>query len=566
MHAAAYVTYTDNLLPSARANFQIPAELWTGKRQDISHLRPFGARGWATVVNGTPGSLDGMSVEGRMEGYGERGTYLLYTTTGSIIRSRDVTWEEGKPRRTRVPVGGEEQGQIEPTSAGADEGNKGIDVIGNDAPRNIDPDQTQTANPADPPDDNPPQILPPRRSNRTRTSTEAKRQADETEERERRAKAAGEEWAMDSGRRPHANFATLIDTFSEIGYQFNQAMVAIGLPPVPKSYKKAMEEPDRWMAAIETEMKRMEEFQVFGPLQDRPQGATVLVPLWVFAHKVDGKGNIVGEKARLVVNGGKQREGIDFFETFAAVMRYESLRILIAFWVVRGHFIWQIDFSSAYLNAELKEDIYIFPPEGFEGRGSDKVMKLNKSIYGTMQAGHNWWEKLDKAYKEMGYSRSRADQCVHTRVSETGETTTGTYTDDTLGGSSLVGEMEKAKKDIGNAFRIKETDNVEFALGMRLTHDREKGTAMLSMEAYWDRLLSKYHFDDLKPKSTPFPASVSLSVDQSPKTDDDTYFMQDKKYAEILGGIQFGQAACRPDITYATNVLSRFIQNPGRPH
>jgi hypothetical protein len=50
----------------------------------------------------------------------------------------------------------------------------------------------------------------------------------------------------------------------------------------------------------------MEEFQVFGPLQDRPHGATVLVPLWVFAHKLDGKGNIVGEKARLVVDGGKQ--------------------------------------------------------------------------------------------------------------------------------------------------------------------------------------------------------------------------------------------------------------------
>jgi hypothetical protein len=247
-------------------------------------------------------------------------------------------------------------------------------------------------------------------------------------------------------------------------------------------------------------------------------------------------------------------------------MRYESLRVLIAFWVVMGYFIWQIDFSSAYLNAELKEDIYVYPPEGFEGRGSNKVMKLNKSIYGTMQAGHNWWEKLDKAYKGLGYSRSRADQCVRTRTSETGETTTGTYTDDTLGGSSSVGEMEKAKREIGNVFRIKETDSVEFALGMQLTHDRERGTATLSMEAYWDRLLARYHFDDLKPKSTPFPAGISLSANQSPRTEEDTYFMKDKRYAEILDGIQFGQAACRPDITYATNVLSRFIQNPGRLH
>ena len=86
------------------------------------------------------------------------------------------------------------------------------------------------------------------------------------------------------------------------------------------------------------------------------------------------------------------------------MMRYESLRILIAFWVVVGYFIWQIDFSSTYLNAELKEDIYIYPPEGFPGWGSGKVRKLLKSIYGMMQAGHNWWKRWDKAYKSMGYT------------------------------------------------------------------------------------------------------------------------------------------------------------------
>jgi hypothetical protein len=203
-YAVAYVTYTDNLLPSAHANFQIPAELWTGKRQDISHLRPFGARGWATIVNGTPGALDNMSVEGQMVGYLERGTYLLYTASGSIIKSRDVTWEEGKANRTRSPVGGEDIGDIEPTNAGTDEVNYAIDRISDDAPRNSIPDQTQGSASEDPSEDPPQSADPPqnspRRSNRTRTTTEAKRQSDETAEREMRARAAGEEWATDSRR------------------------------------------------------------------------------------------------------------------------------------------------------------------------------------------------------------------------------------------------------------------------------------------------------------------------------------------------------------------------------
>jgi hypothetical protein len=257
-YAVAYITYTDNLLPSARANFQIPAEIWTGKRQDISHLHPFGAKGWATIVNGSPGALDEMSVEGRMVGYLERGTYLLYTASGAIIKSRDVTWEEGKANRSRSQARGEQQGDIgpiEPTSAETGKINNGIDVIGDDAPRNEDPDQTQMPVPADPPqNDNPPRDLPLRRSNRTITSTAAKHQAEETEERERRAREAGEEWAVDS-RRPHANLATLIEPFMETGSQLNQALAAIGLPPVPKSYGKAMEDPKRWEGAIDSEKK-----------------------------------------------------------------------------------------------------------------------------------------------------------------------------------------------------------------------------------------------------------------------------------------------------------------------
>lgn len=72
-------------------------------------------------------------------------------------------------------------------------------------------------------------------------------------------------------------------------------------------------------------------------------------------------------------------------------------------------------------------------------------MRLNKSIYGLMQAGRNWWKTLDVWYKEAGYTRSQADQCVQQKMSESGEMITGTYTDDMLGGSSTANEMGRAK-------------------------------------------------------------------------------------------------------------------------
>ena len=77
----------------------------------------------------------------------------------------------------------------------------------------------------------------------------------------------------------------------------------------------------------------MTKFHIFGPPQYPLSDATILFPLWVFAHKIDGDGEIVDEKAHLVVNGGKQVKGKDYYETFTAVLHFESLHILIALWV-----------------------------------------------------------------------------------------------------------------------------------------------------------------------------------------------------------------------------------------
>ena len=116
-----------------------------------------------------------------------------------------------------------------------------------------------------------------------------------------------------------------------------------------------MEDPDRWSPVIDKEIQWMKEFNVFGPLQDPPKNATILCPLWVLTHKLNGEGAIIKHKACLVVDSWTQEEGRDFYATFTAVLRFESLRILISLWVVLGYHIWQIDFSSMYLNADLEE-------------------------------------------------------------------------------------------------------------------------------------------------------------------------------------------------------------------
>ena len=79
----------------------------------------------------------------------------------------------------------------------------------------------------------------------------------------------------------------------------------------------------------------------------------------MFRNKVSDSGEVIRNKARLVAQGYKQQEGIDFQETFAPVARMESIRLLIAFAAHKGIRLYQMDIKSAFLNAYIKEEVYV---------------------------------------------------------------------------------------------------------------------------------------------------------------------------------------------------------------
>jgi hypothetical protein len=101
---------------------------------------------------------------------------------------------------------------------------------------------------------------------------------------------------------------------------------------------------------------------------------------------------IIKWKACLVARGFQQIPGVDFFETYAGVVHYESLRMLWAICVNEpGWVMWVMDVVSAYLNSEMKEVVYMHQPEGFVVPGQeDKVCLIKRSLYGMMQSGRNW--------------------------------------------------------------------------------------------------------------------------------------------------------------------------------
>ncbi|KAJ4749927.1 Pol [Rhynchospora pubera] len=152
-----------------------------------------------------------------------------------------------------------------------------------------------------------------------------------------------------------------------------------------KSFKEANVDPN-WIVAMQEELNQFERNQVW-ELVPLPKGKQVIGTKWVFRNKLSEDGIVVRNKARLVAQGFKQQEGIDFEETFAPVARLESIRMLLAFAANKDFTLFQMDVKSAFLNGWIDEEVYVQQPPGFVDHfNPDHVYKLHKALYGLKQA------------------------------------------------------------------------------------------------------------------------------------------------------------------------------------
>lgn len=236
---------------------------------------------------------------------------------------------------------------------------------------------------------------------------------------------------------------------------------------------------------MEQELAILQSREVFKlvPTSSVPAGKKVIGCRWVYANKFDAEGNIVKRKARLVAKGFSQIVGKDFEETYAAVVCLESLRMSIAIAAQLGLAIWQVDFVSAYLNSVPSHTIYMQVPPGLAG-GEGKVCLLLKTLYGLMQGGRDWWHTLDDAYTELGYTTSRADSCVRSRITNGKHTVTNTFTDDVFGISSSADGAKTAKKELASLYKIKDLGEPTCILGMAIKCDLSSGSISLLQNAY----------------------------------------------------------------------------------
>ena len=154
-----------------------------------------------------------------------------------------------------------------------------------------------------------------------------------------------------------------------------------------------------WKAACYEEMESLDKHDVF-ELTDLPKGHKTIGCRWVFDVKGDSH-----KKARLVMQGFLQVEGVDYNELFSSVVPFKSMYLMLALAALHDWYMMGVDIHTAYLYGKLDEEIYMHQPEGFIARGQEsKVIHLKRALYSLKQAGLAWWKELSNSMKDLGFA------------------------------------------------------------------------------------------------------------------------------------------------------------------
>jgi hypothetical protein len=321
-----------------------------------------------------------------------------------------------------------------------------------------------------------------------------------------------------------------------------------------------------WQTAIDYEIGQLEKLGVWRIVNPPPR-ANIIPSHFVLATKHSADGEKLKLRACLVANGQQQQYGLDYIETFAPTTNMTTIRTVLTIAAHRDWKIHQVYIKSAYLNAALKDTIYMRAPPGYlKTEDFGKVLLLLRSLYELKQAGFEWSEELEKFSIDYRFTRSQIDQAVYFRQNTEEHTVITVSVDDMAVTSKRLRDIERFKAELRKRFNISDLGELTWLLGLKVEQDRPRRTIALLQKAYVETILERFRLQDTKTTPIPMNAGAILSTDQSPSTSDETNEMGEIPYQRGIGSLMYAATSTRPDIAFPVVILSQFMQNPGRTH
>jgi hypothetical protein len=245
-------------------------------------------------------------------------------------------------------------------------------------------------------------------------------------------------------------------------------------------------------------------------LVERPK-LNVVDTKWVFRNKQNEHG-VVTSKARLVVKGYPQVEGLDFDEIFALVARLESIRILLAYTTHHDFKLYQMYVKSAFLNGPIKEEVYVEQPPDFKSEEyPNHVYKLHKALYGLKQTTRAWYECLRDFLIDNGFKISKGDSTLFTKRMGKDLFVCQINVDGIIFDSTNKSLCDEFSKIMTHRFEMPMVGVLTFFLGFQIKQVKV-GTFISQMKFTRD-ILKKLGMDNAKLIKNPMGTNDHLDID-----------------------------------------------------
>jgi hypothetical protein len=525
--------YIYNRSPTKALTNMTPIEALLGRRPRIDHFRVFGCLAYRYIPKELRRPLDYSGQVVRFVGYEEQSDAYRLWDGSRYISSRDVKFNENEFNIPEKPIDGIEHGQEWSTFLPPAQADTGPTQRWEAEPPDDSGDSDDTFYPAETPEESSGSIRPAVREIQQLSS------------------ALGSYWSTNTSRRsgrptrPEEEANVVKEGYAHVLRE-------------PKSYTEALRSPEReqWDAAVQRELTSLEKFSTFSVvnMQDVPKGTTILRTTWRFTRK---PGN-PGHKARLCVRGDMEKDVLETEDVFASVVRTENLKLLLT---LISTFNWSyltLDVSTAFLNAPLKKDVYIYVPQGIRKDG-DTCLKLNRALYGLREAPAAWNEELTNTLIAMGFEKTQADWNVFIQRNENATTIVAFHVDDGLLTSSNKQTLENLVQKLGDKYTIKVNRTPDTYL--KVNFQSVEGVFQLHQENYIEACAYKFRTTENRHYKSPMNPGFDGAINEL-----DTPVEEGTPYRSIVGCLLHIARQTRPDILFSVNLLSQYLVNPQQKH
>ncbi|CAI7868115.1 unnamed protein product [Closterium sp. NIES-53] len=330
--------------------------------------------------------------------------------------------------------------------------------------------------------------------------------------------------------------------------------------PTPRSYSEAItgEFSSQWQKVMNAEMASRKSTGTYVDAV-RPPWANIVDDIMIFRVKWP-PGSPLSFKARYVAQDFRQRQGVDFFHTFSSTPKMTTLRVLLEVAAQRDYKLHSLDFSIAFLQGSLHEEIWLRRPPGFTGSFSTSTQwSLRRPVYGLRKAPRGWHDTLRTTLAAPEFAPFSTDSwlflCTNTTLPPFYFLV---YINDLVFATVDTEALALVKAGLQKRHICTDMGELRSYIDLLITRDRAQRTITLTQSHMVHQVFQRFGFQFSSPKPTHLSTGHSLSAPPS-----DESVEPSGPYLELVGCLMYLMTCTRPDLAYPFSLLARFVA-PGR--